>query len=144
MILSDPRIVPEGTCLVWTGGRTSQGYGVAGGAYVHRLAWEETNGRPVPTGMVVCHSCDNPPCCNPDHLWIGTQGDNVRDAAAKGRLDTSNLVRRGEWTHCKRGHEFTPENTRIDSKGARECVQCYKRRNKERWEKKKRARSAGE
>jgi hypothetical protein len=105
--------------------------------YVHRLAWEEANGQPVPPGMNVCHSCDNPSCCNPDHLWVGTQRENVQDAVRKGRLDTSNLIRRGEWTHCKRGHEFTPENTRINKKGARECRQCSSRRNRENWAKRR-------
>jgi hypothetical protein len=46
--------------------------------------WELANG-PVPEGMNVCHSCDNPACCNPNHLWIGTQQDNVRDRGEKRR-----------------------------------------------------------
>ena len=50
----------------------------------HLVAWELTNG-PKPDGLNVCHSCDNPACCNPRHLWLGTQKDNVLDCIAKGR-----------------------------------------------------------
>src|SRR5580704_8040718 len=77
-------LVPEGNCLVWTGGHTLGGYGVinrgrrgAGMASTHRLAWELAYG-PVPDGMNVLHHCDNPPCCEPTHLFLGTGQDNSR------------------------------------------------------------------
>lgn len=51
---------------------------------VHRVAWELTNG-PIPNRLYVCHSCDNKQCCNPSHLFLGNQGDNMADAIRKGR-----------------------------------------------------------
>lgn len=50
----------------------------------HRVIWEYFKG-PIAKGLVVCHSCDNPPCCNPSHLFLGTQKDNVQDMISKGR-----------------------------------------------------------
>jgi hypothetical protein len=78
-----------GGCWVWNAGHSSAGYGkvrwrnrVMG---AHRAAWEIFQG-PIPTGLLVLHRCDNPPCVNPGHLFLGTQGDNVRDCAHKGRF----------------------------------------------------------
>ena len=75
-------------CIEWTGYRNELGYGrrnIAGRLWlVHRWAWTEANG-PIPDGMLVCHHCDNPPCINLDHLFLGTNRDNILDSVAKGR-----------------------------------------------------------
>lgn len=76
-------------CWEWQAAKLPSGYGQAifeGRHYrAHRMAYELWVG-PIPEGMHVCHKCDNPPCCNPEHLFIGTAFDNMRDAASKGRL----------------------------------------------------------
>lgn len=78
-------------CWLWTAGTDGRGYGLIGSRHgasplkAHRVAYTLTHG-PIPEGMEVCHRCDNPPCVRPDHLFLGTHGDNMRDAAHKHRL----------------------------------------------------------
>lgn len=76
-------------CWPWKGSKDGNGYGklkVGGGicGRSHRLAYFLHHGVD-PGGHMVCHSCDNPPCCNPAHLWLGTNRDNQLDCEAKGR-----------------------------------------------------------
>ena len=117
---------PNG-CLEWTGA-TVNGYGsisVNGRVKrTHRFAWELTHGN-IPDGMVICHKCDNPPCCNPEHLFLGTQADNIADMMAKGRfLANMSGGHNRMKTHCPAGHPYDVTNTYIDPKGTRRCRIC--------------------
>ena len=78
------KVVKGASCWDWTGTRQPAGYGIIGKVGAHRISWELHNGL-IPSGLWVLHRCDNPGCVNPAHLFLGTNGDNVRDAIAKGR-----------------------------------------------------------
>lgn len=76
------------SCWPWTGISDPDGYGVTRmnrrKYRAHRATWELANG-PIPAGMLVCHRCDNPSCCNPAHLFLGAHNDNMVDRDTKGR-----------------------------------------------------------
>jgi Autographiviridae endonuclease len=87
-------------CWEWQRARLPKGYGrvsrqLFGEQLAHRAAYRLTHGD-IPAGMCVMHSCDNPPCCNPDHLRVGTQADNLADMRAKGRGSDPPKMR-SEW-----------------------------------------------
>jgi hypothetical protein len=78
-------------CVLWQGAKVPKGYGIVSinkrNHYAHRVAAEKAYG-PIPEGHVVAHKCDTPSCVNPDHLFICTQADNLRDMVEKGRSAT--------------------------------------------------------
>lgn len=84
------KVDKSGDCWIWTGRRSgSMGYGRFNvdretALVAHRVAYILATG-PIPSGMLLCHSCDNPPCVNPAHLFIGTAKDNHDDMRAKRR-----------------------------------------------------------
>lgn len=119
----------DGGCWLWTGTQNGRGYGSLHSGTranrktlkAHRFSYELHTGETVPSDLEVMHSCDNRLCVNPAHLSVGTKADNMRDMAAKGRVCTVGQSRK---THCKHGHEYTPENTYTTALGHRKCRMC--------------------
>jgi hypothetical protein len=99
-------------CWGWNGSTSTWGYGKisAGGRGgklkdAHRVSWAIHNG-PIPSGLWVLHTCDNPPCTNPRHLFLGTPLDNVRDMRAKGRgMSGDAHTARTNSTYLERGDQ---------------------------------------
>lgn len=110
----------ETPCLISTRSATPDGYTrikVAGKLlYVHRVAWELWRG-PIPEHYDIDHKCRQSACFNPEHLEPTTRRENTRRGLS-GRLKT----------HCKQGHEYTPENTGRRRSGHRYCLQCNRER----------------
>lgn len=130
------RVDKSGDCWLWTGYRMPDGYGRVSLEWgqmrlTHRLSYEWAFGE-IPNGMYVCHHCDNPACVRPDHLFIGTQQDNMSDASRKNRIKSPLCEAFKSRTHCKHGHEYTVENTYIKpNDSARCCRECLRQHQRD-------------
>jgi hypothetical protein len=82
-------------CWVWTAYVWPDGYGCfwlnGKNVRAHRASWELTHERPIPYGLLICHTCDNRKCVNPKHLFVGTYRDNIHDCREKGRIARGEL-----------------------------------------------------
>lgn len=127
------RVVQEGDCWVWTASKFNSGYGKITfnerqmGA--HRASWLVFRGD-IPAGICVLHKCDNRPCVNPDHLFLGTNLDNVRDKQAKGRArpGRGRAFTINGLAVCMRGHPFHGDNVMKNGKHRTCRACCYMRR----------------
>lgn len=127
--------VTESGCWEWNGKRNDQGYGLFSarrlgfeGARAHRVMYEHLVEQ-IPDGLEMRHSCDNPPCVNPEHLSPGTHAQNMADIIERGRAHFQTR------THCPNEHDLTlPGATRtVRHKGRTEaiCVECARKRGRE-------------
>jgi len=115
------RVEKTDGCWLWRGARSTWGYGKFSfrgeSLHAHRVAWELTNG-PVPAGLDVCHHCDVRLCVRPDHLFLGTRADNLRDMDQKGRRSTGErhgAAQRGKVAHGSghHHHKLTEAQVRL-------------------------------
>ena len=120
-------------CWEWTAYRNDLGYGFISlngkAERSHRVSIFLSSGK-WPEKHVL-HKCDNPPCVRPDHLYEGTDADNMADMKARGRFHGGKF--RLALTHCPKGHPYSGENLFVrKDDGARECRACMARRSSER------------
>lgn len=117
-------------CWLWRGAVGSHGYGTiridGGNLLTHRLSYELFIG-PIPAGLCVLHTCDVRRCVRPDHLWTGTQRDNVLDMIAKGRGGVK--AYQSKKAQCPAGHPYDKEFKRINGRTYRACSACRRSAN---------------
>lgn len=113
-------------CWPWNGSNDPREYGsiwVDGKRRkASQISWELANGRPFPPNTMACHTCDNPPCVNPAHIWPGSMSDNILDSVSKGRFVKHQAMK----THCPRGHAYTAGNIYWSKTGGRHCMECHR------------------
>ena len=112
----------DDSCWQWNASVNLSGYG---NVRINKKTWLATRisyfiFKGNPGQLNVLHSCDKPLCVNPDHLWLGTQYDNMQDCSKKGRHAYSNR------THCKKGHALTKETISNNKRRKTKCKICHK------------------
>ena len=126
----DSYIDKTNSCWLWTGTLNRDGYGIYQGKIAHRIAYIKANGE-YPANTVTDHLCRVRNCVNPDHLEAVSIGENVR----RGRVSAVVKQRHASVTHCRAGHEFTPDNlyleTGKDGYQRRHCKLCVKTRRRD-------------
>jgi len=130
---------PVDGCWLWPKGKHSGGYGLlyrsvkkgdkytASTTYVHRFAYENLVG-PIPEGMTIDHLCRNRACCNPKHLEVVTNKENILRGLGAAAVHARQ-------THCVWGHEFTQDNTYVRANGGRQCNICRLQKSRARYKK---------
>lgn len=106
---------------LWTGTLSDAGYGRYNNQQAHRVAWTLTHG-PIPDDLPLDHVCRVTACVRPEQDHLEPVTDKVN--SERGYCANINAARQLAITHCPRGHEYTPENTRVDSAGHRNCRAC--------------------
>lgn len=134
-----PIVRPDlGPCWIWTASTDNHGYGQFNNgttivkAYAHATTLA---GIEVPRGYTRDHLCRVRLCVNPEHIEVVTRGENVRRGEAGQKTGAKNRAK----THCKHGHEFTDDNTYINSNGNRACKTCMRARSSAAYLKRKEA-----
>jgi HNH endonuclease len=124
---------PNSGCFIWIGARSKDGYG-----FItinnkmdrsHRVAWRLAGYVLLP-GYQVLHKCDNRACVRVEHMFVGTNQDNVDDRMAKGGYLRGPRHPNARKTHCPHGHPYEGANLRINSSGGRICIICRDAYNK--------------
>lgn len=127
-------------CIEWIASHNGAGYGTltinrtGGKVLAHRFSYEHHFG-PIPTGLTIDHLCRNTLCVNPAHLEAVTQRVNTLRGTAPTAVNSAK-------THCDRGHPLSGDNLRITPKGWRECLECRRRRGREKYRRHVQARKA--
>lgn len=118
-------VITDDGCWLYQGAGTRNGYGRVNAGLAHRVSYEIHVG-PIPEGLLIDHKCRNRRCINPQHLEPVSASENIRRGIAPDLLRARNAA----ISACPQGHPYTPNNTRLNKAGARECRSCNAARHR--------------